>query len=653
MGRGHLGWGLLVGLIVLRAVLISQQPFTPASGDPVGLLAQGNRGGSDEVQLQGRLLADPRPSPDGDHCRAQIQWPVGRSELIFSPCPQPTLQQGWHLQVRGRLLRPGPAPHPLLSGVAERLQRQHVATQLRVQEWTLLRRPPTPVADLRRLLAQRLMQAAGPERGGVLAALVLGSAVVPLPADLREAFRSAGLSHALAASGFHLSVLLGAVLPLARPLPRLPRLLLACSAMGLFLLLAGPQPSVLRAVLMAAIALAALESGRRGRPGAILAVSVVVLLLLRPRWLAALGFQFSVVATAALVFSAGTLQQGWQQHLPSWCRSWLAPALAVPLAACLWTLPLQLLHFGVVPSYALLVNLLAAPLLTPLTLGAMLLALVAVLLPPLLGLLLPPLAGLAGLLVLLVRSVAALPMAQWQLGRPAPLLVLLLALGLVGLLLPRRRRDQHRMAAALLAVACSMHLVALQADQLLLVHQGSRDLLVARHRGRSALVATHADAFSCHQGRKLAQGLGVQRFDWALLLDPLAPDPPQCWSSLAGFVLASADGSLPFRPGQRLESDGLRAEPLAMVSRGVQLTVGHRHWLLLPDRQDLWAWRDQRPGRWRFDGVWLGFAPRTHEQQWVERQGLPQVWISGETRHRWPSHWRASGASGSLQQVLG
>ena len=42
----------------------------------------------------------------------------------------------------------------------------------------------------------------------LLAALVLGQAMVPLPASLRDAFRAAGLSHALAASGFHLSVLL-------------------------------------------------------------------------------------------------------------------------------------------------------------------------------------------------------------------------------------------------------------------------------------------------------------------------------------------------------------------------------------------------------------------------------------------------------------
>ena len=43
---------------------------------------------------------------------------------------------------------------------------------------------------------------------------MLGSTQVQLPEDIREAFRMAGLSHAIAASGFQLSVLLGSVLML-------------------------------------------------------------------------------------------------------------------------------------------------------------------------------------------------------------------------------------------------------------------------------------------------------------------------------------------------------------------------------------------------------------------------------------------------------
>jgi competence protein ComEC len=640
----------------VRALLVCLEPLTPAAGDPARRLEDPR--GALEMRLVGRLLADPRAFGGAagaeERCSALMQLPVGRTEVQFSPCPRPPLREGWRLAVEGRLRRPAAAAHPLLAGPAERLARRQAASQLRVERYEVLARPATPVADLRRRLAAGLMDRAGPERGGVLAALVLGGAVVPLPQEVREAFRAAGLSHALAASGFHLSVLLGAVLPLARRLPRAPRLLLAGGAMGLFVLLAGPQPSVLRAVLMAAFALLALECDQRGRPLGILLASALLLLLIWPRWLAEVGFQLSVAATAALVVSAGALERGLSRRLPTWCGGWLAAATAVPLAACLWTLPLQLLHFGVVPLYALPANLLAAPLLTPLTLGAMLLALLSLLLPPLVALLLPPLAALAGVLLAIVGAVAALPMAQWQLGRPAPVLVTLMALGLLGACWPGLQRRWRRLGPALVALACLLHLGMAQADQLLLVHQGHRDLLVARHRGRAALVSLQADGFSCHQAGQLARGLGVARFDWALLLDPRPPDQPGCWQERASLVVASSDGGPPLLPGQRLQSPGLGAEAIAMASRGVGLAVGRRRWLLLPDRQDLWAWRDQHaPPSAPPDGLWLGFRPARRERQWLATHAPARVWLSGEPLADAPPDWRASGRSGSLQESLG
>jgi len=646
-------WALLVALVLLRTLVVNLHPPMPGTGDPALLLRDGEP--APAIELQGTLLTDPRPLGSSGGCSALVQLPVGRSELRFDHCPQP-LQQGWQVAAVGRLRQPRPAPHPLLSGAAERLARQEVSSQLQVDALRVLARPATPLADLRRRLAERLIAGAGAERGGILAALVLGSAVTPLPLEVREAFRAAGLSHALAASGFHLSVLLGAVLPLTRRLPAALRLPLSGVAMGLFILLAGPQPSVLRAVLMSSMALLALEAGRHGRPLALLAASALLLLLLQPRWLADVGFQLSVVATAALLVSSGPLERGLRSWLPPWCAGWLAPATAVPLAACLWTLPLQLQHFGVVPGYALLANLLAAPLLTPLTLGAMLLALVGLVLPFLQTLLLPPLAWLAGLLLAISQTVAALPMAQWQLGRPAPLPLLVLTSGLLLLLLPALAGRWRRAAPALLVLAAVVHLAALRADQLLLVHQGSMDLLVARHRGRGAVVSVRADASSCHQARQLGAGLGISRFDWALLLDPLAADQPRCWQELAGLALGGSHGQLPFVPGQRLTSPGLSAEPIDTASRAVLLSLNRRRWLLLPDRQDLWNWRDRQADAGatnRLDGIWLGFRPKRTEQDWLRRQGRAQIWISGAAQPRWPAQWRASGPSGSLQAAGG
>jgi competence protein ComEC len=636
-------WGLLLALLLLRVGWLAFTPLQPAAGDPVLQLQAA--AGPLELTLRGTLLSDPVPSGDG--CRALLQLPVGRTELRFKQCP--ALQQGWRLQVHGRLRRPQVSPHPLLAAPAERLARQGSFSQLQVQDFEVLQRAPTPVADLRRRMAQALVQHAGPNNGSVLAALVLGSAVVPVPAELREAFRAAGLSHALAASGFHLSVLLGVVLPLGKRLPRLGRLTLAAAAMGLFVLLAGPQPSVLRAVLMGALALGIVECGYRGRPLGILAASALVLLLARPDWLLDVGFQLSVVATAALVVSARPRELGLRRWLPGW----LAVATAVPLAASLYTLPLQLLHFGVVPLYAVPANLVVAPLLTPLTLGAMALACLAVLLPPLLPLVTAPVAWLSNGLVAVVKLFAALPMAQWQLGRPAPGLVLLFTVALLALAWPALARRWRLLGGALFALVVAVQFSLLSADQLLLVHQGRLDLLVARHQGRAVLVSSSGDGFSCSQASQLARGLGVQRYDWALLLDPLAPEQPHCWQGQAGLVMASADGSLPFQPGQRLASPGLSAAPVAIESRAIQLQLGRWRWLLLPDRQALWAWRQPSVLRGRLDGVWLGFAPSARERRHLKELGAKRLWLSGTIPAGLPAPWAASGPSGYLQAALG
>ena len=642
-------WALLLIVLLARVAGVVLQPAQPGSRDPVRLLQ--DQRATQALTLRGQLLEDPRPSLTGAGCRALLELQPaslqGRVELAFAACPR--LQQGWWLQVSGQLRRPTSAPHPLLAGPAERLARQGVWSQLRVGQVQVLARPPTPVADLRRNIAQRLQQQAGPGSGGVISALVLGSAVVPLPGAIRDSFRAAGLSHALAASGFHLSVLLGSVLLIGRHLGRPGRLTLAAAAIVLFLLLAGPQPSVLRAVGMGALALLLLESGAGSKPLQVLAFTCWVLLLWQPGWLLDVGFQLSVAATAGLILTARPLDAA----LARWLPAWLAAGVAVPLAAFVWTLPLQLLHFGVVPLYAIPANVLAAPLLTPLTLGAMALALMAVLLPAALPWLVPPVALLTDLLIWLTERFAALPMAQWQVGRPEPWLVLALAAACVALALPGIVRRWRIGAVVVLVVVVAVHLSLLRADQLLVVHQGrgdsSQDLLVARHEGRAALLSTSADRYSCSLATRLAQGLGMQRFDWVLLLDPIAPEQPRCWRGLSPLVLASADGSAPLLPGQRLASPGLSAAPLASEARALELSVGRAHWLLLPDQQSLWAWQEQERPLSSVRGVWLGFQPSTAERRLLAA-AAPQaeLWWSGLSSRRPLPRWLATGRSGSL-----
>jgi competence protein ComEC len=196
-----------------------------------------------------------------------------------------------------------------------------------------------------------------------------------------------------------------------------------------------------------------------------------------------------------------------------------------------------------------------------------------------------------------------------------------------------------------------VHLVLLGGDRLLVVHEeggGGRDLLLARHAGRGALIASRGDRYSCAQAGRLAGGLGIRRLDWVLLLDPVAPEQPACWHGRAGTVVAYGEAGRPLAAGQRLASRGLAVEALSMDSHALLLEVGRSRWTLLPDRQALWAWQERRSPA--VERLWLGFLPRASERRRLIAAGAARVWLSGAHRgEALPRGWRASGSRGWLE----
>ena len=608
-------------LLLLLRGLIWGAP-SPAQGDPVHRLGPSSTA---SVALVADLLGDARRFEDSCSVLVAVRRidgrPArGRTEVIQRPCSD-ALHQGWRVRATGVLRRPAAGPHALIPGAAERLARQGSWSQLRVQELQVLRRPWTPVADARRQIAERLQAAAGEERGGLMAALVLGSAQVQLPADLRQAFRRAGLSHALAASGFHLSVLLGASLSLGRLFGKSVRLLLAGSALMLFLTLAGAQPSVVRAVLMGAAALLIRESGQRSKGFGVLLLSLILMLLIHPAWARSIGFQLSAAATAGLVVSAPAFEAWLTAALPGGLV-WLAPALAIPTAALLWTLPLQWLHFGSAPLYGVLANLLATPLLGVLTLASMLLALLSLCVPPAwLAWLAWPVQGLVGLLIGLVSWISSWPGAQLLTGHPNPWLVGLLVVGLL-LWLPPWPRAWRAMSPLLMLSAVVMHGHGQVADGVVNVQQLRRHWLLARHQGRAALISSSGDAAGCRVARRLAEGHGHHQLDWVLLLDPVPTETLSCWQALARTVVSEQQGQAPLAIGQRLVSRGLSLQLLADRGQPMLLRAGRQRWWLLPNPQALWSLQARRTGvdRGRIDGVWLGFRPNADQRHWLDQQ---------------------------------
>jgi competence protein ComEC len=131
----------------------------------------------------------------------------------------------------------------------------------------------------------------------------------------------------------------------------------------LFVLMVGPDASVLRAALMGAIGLVSLSGGRAGRGLSFLCLAVIGLLVADPALGTSFSFLLSVLATLGIVM-AGPPIMDW---LPQLVPRWLAAGLAVPLSAQLFCGPVIVLLQPQFSSFALLANMVAAPLVAPVT----------------------------------------------------------------------------------------------------------------------------------------------------------------------------------------------------------------------------------------------------------------------------------------------
>ncbi|SDP62725.1 competence protein ComEC [Actinopolyspora xinjiangensis] len=204
-----------------------------------------------------------------------------------------------------------------------------------------------------------------PRAEGLLPGLVVGDTSGLLD-TVRRDFGKAGLTHLTAVSGANLAIVCGAVLLLFRAV-RAPPVLAACAAgvaLAGFVVLAGGEPSVLRAAVMGALGLLALVLGRNKTTLPALAGCVILLVSWRPELAVSAGFALSVAATAALVLLAPPWSE-WLRRRGIPFR--LAQALVAPAAAQLATAPLVVALSGEFSLVGILANLLVEPVIAPAT----------------------------------------------------------------------------------------------------------------------------------------------------------------------------------------------------------------------------------------------------------------------------------------------
>ncbi|PPT09756.1 ComEC/Rec2-related protein [Geitlerinema sp. FC II] len=290
------------------------------------------------------------------------------------------LKPGHEVSVTGYLYEPKPPQNPGSFDFRVYLARNGIFAGLKGESiaWDTAKEPSGwGWWQLRDRIVRTQVERLGVPEGTLLSAMVLGRRAVDLPYEVRDRFARVGLAHALAASGFHVSLILGAVLGLGRNLGDRAKVVLGSFTLSIYVGLVGFQASVLRAALMGFAGLLGLATRRRVNPVGALWVAATLLLVVNPLWIRDLGFQLSFLATLGLVVTVPPLVKRLD-----WLPPAIAPLLAVPVAAMIWTLPIQLFAFGQMPVYSVVANVVTTPLLSVVTLGGFASALAALVFPP-------------------------------------------------------------------------------------------------------------------------------------------------------------------------------------------------------------------------------------------------------------------------------
>ena len=220
----------------------------------------------------------------------------------------------------------------------------------------------------------------GGDSGALIPGMVLGDTSLQ-SATFKNEMRRSGLTHLVAVSGANFAIVSTFILYLMQFIFRKIPLRLGATAIFLiaFIALVRPSPSVLRAAAMAAVLLIAqgTHRGRDSLPALGFAIAAVV--VADPWQVRDPGFALSVLATAGLLIAAPLLVEKFSTVMPKP----VAVVIATPLAATLFCAPVIVAISGQLSLMSIAANVLAAPVVAPITIVGFVAALISPLLPSL------------------------------------------------------------------------------------------------------------------------------------------------------------------------------------------------------------------------------------------------------------------------------
>ncbi len=494
----------------------------------------------------------------------------------------------------------------------------------------------------------------GGDGGRLLPGLAIGDTSA-VDSGLTQAMRDTSLSHLVAVSGANCAVVVAIVVGIVALCGGgvWPRMIAGVAALAGFVTLVTPEPSIIRAAIMASIVLIFLAASQPVRGIPVLGTTVLLLLAWNP-WLSTdFAFALSVVATGGILIAVAPLTAVLSKALhPS-----IALVVALPIAAQVACQPLLILLNPVIPLWGVLANAVAAPM-APV---ATILGLVACLLGPVAPGLADavtavawvPSSFIAGLgRVLAGTGVATLPWPSGWWGAVATGVI-----GYGGLAWFLMRRGERRLRAGALGSVASATLIAVvllyflpswavrasvpEQWTMAQCDVGQGDALVIQSKGAYALIDTGEFPERLEQCLSL---LGVTKLD-LVVLTHFDKDHVTGWPALVGKTQEVWTGPPENEADQRI-IDALVEGGAAhrQVTKGDNSSLGgYSLSVVWPDRAPLGSPGNDssvvlevRPGQDCKDclsGLFLGDLGERAQQILAAREGFQPVDVVKVSHH--------------------
>ncbi|MGA9531469.1 MAG: ComEC/Rec2 family competence protein [Anaerolineales bacterium] len=611
---------LLFGLALAVTLAGSRIAAANTSPPPTDLLRYNDLG--TPIHLRGRISAFPQPESDIVSLTIDVSairaregpWTDLSGRVLARASPFTQWQLGDQVELVGELDTP-----PIFENFSYReyLARRHVYSVMQVRSGDRLaagaKFNPLVLLARYRSHALSIIHRLFPEPESSLLAGILLGLEGEIPDQIRADFNRTGTTHIIAISGFNISIVAGLFLALFGRWWGVRRgAWLAAAGIGVYTALVGADPAVVRAALMALLALMAQRLGRRADGYNALAAAAIIMTALDPYRAWDAGFQLSFAATLGLLIYGERLQsafQGWIEgrfsvstELSRRVSSPVSEYLLLTLAAQITTLPLMIYYFGRLSAVSPLANLLILPAQPAVMVTGGLATLLGSLWPPagqLLAWFAWPFPAYTIQVVELLADLPAASLALPPLSLPG-LLGLYAIIGIVNWLMIRRPTPARpALSTPLYAVsAAALALLAALTWQAVLdlpdrrlhvtvldIPQGEA-ILIETADGRNLLINGGASAIALGQALDRTMSLFSRSLDWLVIT---ASDDGSIGAianlteryPIGGLLVTAEPGGAAYQT--LVESAQAAGKPVGFAEGGMRFEIGREQRLSLYD----------------------------------------------------------------------